>query len=159
MSPQTRSTYLPSSENSAEVEAFALLVSQLRQVTPQLPCLLGPDGRTHAIPASAFDALVKVTEALSAGQGVSVMPTDTQLTTQQAADFLGISRPTLVKLLERGDIPFQKVGRHRRVMLRDLRDFDESSRVERHASLEEISREGHLSGALLGTAGTPPRMR
>lgn len=159
MSTQTRRTYLPTSENSAEVAEFALLVSQLKRDAPQLPCLLGPDGKEHPIPESAFEVLVQVTAALSAGQGVSVMPTDTQLTTQQAADYLGISRPTLVRLLEDGEIPFRKVGRHRRVMLLDLREYDEHSRVDRRAALDEISREAHMAGAVRGTAGAPPRTR
>ena len=52
-----------------------------------------------------------------------VAPYDTTLTTQDAADYLGVSRPTLVKLLEQGDIPFTRIGRHRRVTLSDLQHY------------------------------------
>ena len=60
------------------------------------------------------EALLQVAEQLSKGKAVLVAPCDTRLTTQDAADMLGVSRPTLVKLLESGKIPFTKVGRHRR---------------------------------------------
>lgn len=62
------------------------------------------------------------------------------MTTQQAADFLGISRPTLVRLLEAGDIPFDKPGRHRRVKLEDLVDYQASARAGRRAALRELQR-------------------
>ncbi|MES2170634.1 MAG: helix-turn-helix domain-containing protein [Actinomycetota bacterium] len=62
------------------------------------------------------------------------------LTTQEAADFLGVSRPTLVKLLESGAIAHEKRGRHRRVTLRDLVEYQQQFRVERRARLSDIAR-------------------
>ena len=70
----------------------------------------------------------------------------TRAITQEAADYLGISRPTLVKLLEQRAIPFEKRGRHRRVTLRDLVDYQDRFRVERRRTLREIAREGQASG-------------
>ena len=63
------------------------------------------------------------------------------MTTQQAADFLGISRPTLVRLLEAGDIAFDKPGRHRRVRLEDLVAYQANFRAERRAALRELQRD------------------
>ena len=62
------------------------------------------------------------------------------MTTQQAADFLGVSRPTLIKYLEDGTIPFDKRGRHRRVLLRDVVAFQEAFRVDRKAALRDMAR-------------------
>ena len=73
--------------------------------------------------------LMTVADQLSRNKAVFVAPYDTRLTTQDAADFLGVSRPTVVKLLENGEIPFEKVGRHRRVRLVDLQRYAS----ERHA--------------------------
>ena len=78
--------------------------------------LVGADGEHVVIPESMFPVLRQVAEALAQGMGVTVAPLNAMLTTQEAADFLGISRPTLVRVLERGEIPFQKPGRHRYVL-------------------------------------------
>ena len=69
-----------------------------------------------------------------------------QLTTQQAADHLGISRPTLVKLLEQGEIPFTKVGRHRRMTLEDAMAYEQSSRQSRREALRELTEQASADG-------------
>lgn len=144
-------TYVPTLENSAEVEDFARIVGSLKSPEVSAPKLVGPDGTETAIPHDIFDALVYVAEALSAGKGVTVAPTDSQLTTQQAADYLGISRPTLIKLLESGQIPFTTVGRHRRVLLADIAAYDQESRAERRAALAEMSRDAMADGLFEST--------
>ncbi|WP_460541213.1 helix-turn-helix domain-containing protein [Glycomyces halotolerans] len=68
------------------------------------------------------------------------------LTTQEAADLLNISRPTLVRLLEDGEIPYSRRGRHRRVLLRDVLTYQEQSRMERRAGLGEMVSEGEDAG-------------
>lgn len=72
------------------------------------------------IPMSAIRLLGEIVNQLARGNAFSLMPIGYQLTTQQAADLLNVSRPYLVKLLEQGEIPFQKVGRHRRILHEDL---------------------------------------
>jgi len=118
-----------------------------------MPRLVGSDGTQKEIPEELFAALLQIAEALAAGQGVTVMPTDSRLTTQQAADYLGYSRPTLVKLLEEGSIPFSKVGRHRRVMLRDLIAYEEKARTDRRTALDELAREAAADGSLFRAPG------
>lgn len=78
--------------------------------------------------------------------GVTVAPMNAMLTTQEAADYLGVARPTLVRILERGDIPMEKPGRHRYVRLRDLVDYQERLREERRAALEEMVADGLYDG-------------
>jgi excisionase family DNA binding protein len=82
--------------------------------------LVDPEGNGVALPAPVYDVLVQAVEALRAGRAVAVAPLAQRLTTQEAADLLGVSRPTLVKLLESGTIPYEQPGRHRRVRLADL---------------------------------------
>jgi excisionase family DNA binding protein len=78
--------------------------------------------------------------ALAAGQAVTVSFHRDTLTTQEAADVLGVSRPTLVRLLEDGEIPYEQPGRHRRVQLQDVLDFQERRRHSAPYRVERPSR-------------------
>jgi len=98
-------------------------------------------------------------EAMRSGLAVSVIPQTARLTTQQAADYLEISRPTLVRLLERGDIPMTKPGRHRYVQLQDLVAYRDAMRVRRREILDEMARDAEAAGLYEATDGLPPRMR
>ena len=91
-----------------------------------------------------------MTNALAAGQGITVVPQGMTMTTQQAADFLGISRPTLVRLLETGEMPFEQPGRHRRVRLEDLIAYQSASRLERQGALRELRRANLDAGLQVG---------
>ncbi|WP_181436284.1 helix-turn-helix domain-containing protein [Curtobacterium sp. MCBD17_008] len=102
--------------------------------------LRAPDGSMRSIPEEIFEVLEQVADALASGSGVTVAPNDVQMTTQQAADFRGVPRPTLIKYLEDGTIPFDKRGRHRRVFLRDIVAFQEEFRVSRKAALRDMAR-------------------
>lgn len=73
-------------------------------------------------------------------------PLEAELTTQQAADFLNVSRPFLVGLLEKNEIAYRKVGAHRRVRYADLLDFEKRSRISREDALDEIAREAERLG-------------
>lgn len=87
------------------------------------------------------DVLLVVAETLSKGRAVTVAPYDTSLTTQQAADMLGVSRPTLVKLLEEGRMAYRKVGRHRRIMLADVQEYAKGRHAEALARFDALSSE------------------
>lgn len=100
--------------------------------------LRSPEGRSTPIPAEVYDILGEVVEALARGQAITVAPHDQTLTTQHAADLLGISRPTLVKILERGEIPHTQPGRHRRVKLADVLDFRQQRQEATERGLDEI---------------------
>lgn len=83
--------------------------------------------------------LVGVTE-LAGGQRISVVPADEEVTSQAAADLLGVSRPHLVKLLRGGEIPYRKVGNRHRVRMSDVLTYKQARDVERRAALERLTR-------------------
>ncbi|MGO4922840.1 helix-turn-helix domain-containing protein [Bifidobacterium choerinum] len=104
-----------------------------------LPLLKIPGEEDRPLTPELARILLRVAELLSGGKAVYMVEYDTQLTTQEAADLLGVSRPTLVKLLEDGHIPFTKVGRHRRVMLDDLQKYAAQRHQEHIAMFDELA--------------------
>jgi excisionase family DNA binding protein len=113
--------------------------------------LLGSDGEQVPLPAEVYRVLRQVIEVMREGKAATVAPQRLLLTTQEAADFLGVSRPTLVKLLEDGAIPFEQPNRHRRVRLQDLMDFQARRRAERRATLNELTEEASELGLYDGS--------
>lgn len=106
-------------------------------------------GRTDevlVVPRAAVQLFASVLAYMAEGKGVSVMPMHTMLTTQQAADLLNVSRPYVVGLLERGEIPFEKVGRHRRVRLDDLLAYQRVSTARQRSAADELSTLGQELG-------------
>lgn len=83
--------------------------------------------------------LLRVVDAMQKGLSVTVSPTSQTLTSQQAADLLGISRPTLIKALDEGKLPFARSGTHRRLALTDVLDYREKRRREQYAAIEALS--------------------
>lgn len=102
---------------------------------PGQTMLVGPDGKQVPIPAELFQVLEEAANVLALGDGISILPYSAKLTTQEAADFLGMSRPTFVKILQSGAIPFEMAGRHRRVTLRDVVDYQDRAQSERLVAL------------------------
>ena len=100
--------------------------------------LLGPNGEHLVLPPEVFEVLRDLVDAMAQGQAVMVVPVHQRLTTQEAADLLGVSRPTVVKLLESGEIPFEQPGRHRRVRLADVLAYRERASNERRAALDRM---------------------
>lgn len=98
------------------------------------------------LPARAVELIFRLLEAMSQRVPVSVIPHGAELTTQQAADYLNVSRPYLIGLLDRGEINHRMVGRHRRIRFSDLLDFEERSRTERKMALEKMAAEAKRLG-------------
>lgn len=93
-------------------------------------------GERVEIPHEVYRVLRQVIEAMNQGLAVTVAPQSQTLTTQQAADLLGVSRPTVIKLLDGGKIPFERNGSHRRILLQNLLTYREQRRAEQYAALD-----------------------
>ena len=93
------------------------------------------------IPVSAFKFLNTILEHMAQGKAVSIIPSGAEITTQQAAEMLNVSRPHVVKLLEEGELPFHKVGTHRRIKLKDLQKYRVSMEKEREEALTELAKQ------------------
>lgn len=101
--------------------------------------LVGPKGESIALPESVFYVLERIAEVLARGDSITVVPVGREVTTQQAADLLNVSRQYLVRLLDDGRIPFRKTGKHRRLRIEDVLEFRERRDKDRRAGLRELS--------------------
>lgn len=131
---------LPSSEHG-QVQALERLLQG-----GGVPALLSPAGERIELPGSVFQVLKEAVGFMSHGQTITLVPDNQAVTTQQAADMLGMSRPTLVKLLESGIVAYHRVGNQRRLILRDVREFAKKRDQKRLAALDRLSRDAFEAG-------------
>ena len=101
---------------------------------------------TVELPTSALQLLIDVLGELADGNAVKIVPIHAELTTQEAADLLNVSRPHLVKLLETDAIPFHRTGKHRRVKFEALMDYKEQRQAQSERALEELARQAQELG-------------
>ncbi|MGL4745379.1 MAG: helix-turn-helix domain-containing protein [Dermatophilaceae bacterium] len=153
-------TYLPEADAEAQIIDFAKALERAGgRAATTTPALIDADGRRTTIPAAMVDVLRQVAESLSHGLAVTVAPMNAMMTTQEAADFLGVSRPTLVRILDRGDLPMERPNRHRYVRLSDLITYQQRLRDERSEALDALARDAEDAGLYAATDGPPPPMR
>jgi excisionase family DNA binding protein len=126
----------PSSGDVAQLRSLVGILSGGVELS-----LVTPDGQTYKLSGELRNVLAHASMALSEGQAVTLEPRRAVLSTQEAADLLGVSRPTVVKLLESGDIEFTKPGRHRRVHLEDVLAYQQRIRERRRNELSAMSAE------------------
>jgi len=116
--------------------------------------LVHPDGKIRfPLPEPLFKVLFQAATTLIAGYQVIVAPVQHQLTTQEAADLINVSRTYLVRLLDEGKIASAKVGRHRRVAFGDLMDYKKNRMIERRQALENLIQESEELGLYDRPAG------
>jgi excisionase family DNA binding protein len=130
----------------ARPESLSGWVAALARTRGETAALIAPDGAHLELPPEVFEVLRHVILAMSQGLAITVAPQHTILTTSEAAHLLGISRPTLVRLLEAGEIPYEQPNRHRRVRLADLLAYQERTQRARAAGLDEMVRKGEEDG-------------
>lgn len=134
-------TYLPEDRSQlAAVHDFLAAHEQKHGSVPVARYLLvGADqGDEVELPEELHRVLVQVVQSLQAGLAVTVAPQTMRLTTQQAADLLGISRPTLVALVESGAIPFERQSSHRKLLLSDVLEYREKRKAAQYEALGAI---------------------
>ncbi len=103
------------------------------------PKLIGIDGEEMPLPDSIYQVLRQVTHLMAAGKAISLVPLDHYLSSQEAAELLNVSRPYLYTLLDQNQIPFIKVGTHRRIRFEDLMAYKQHRDSQRHQSLSELA--------------------
>lgn len=148
-------TYVATGSDEEVYRAFAQALTAVAETTQHRPALVAADGTEVPLPRELYDVLFQVTQALQAGMGVNVAPLNATFTTREAADYLGVSRPTVVRLLDAGEIPMSRPGRHRYVRLVDLIAYAERVRRTRTKALDEMARDADAAG-LYDVLDTPP---
>src|SRR2546430_425207 len=133
----SQTTLEPSLPSEAETilakETSRVLAARIREGEPlqlRISDDPSPEG-TFNLPASALRLLVRILEEMARGNAVTLIPVHAELTTQEAADMLNVSRPSLIQLLEEGKIDYRKVGTHRRVRFEALMKYKRRADAER----------------------------
>lgn len=154
MSLVNERTYLPSDLVDTELaqlfEEFEQMLADPVNSTlsrrAARPMLVTGDGEQVPLPRQFVEILQQVAEAMHQGLAVSVVPRDMVLSTQAAADMLGISRPTFVRMLEAGKIPFTQANRHRRVLLQDVLIYQARQRRLADEALDDLVADAQMAG-------------
>ncbi|MEE3623272.1 helix-turn-helix domain-containing protein [Nitrospirillum sp. BR 11752] len=128
-------TIVPSDEDTKLATESSRILS--RHVDRELRVQLD-DGQALPLPRALRELITHLLVEISQGNAVTVIPVHAEMTTQEAADFLNVSRPHLVKLLETGHLPHHKVGTHRRVRFADLKAFKQRQAEARSKALDEL---------------------
>ena len=124
------------------------LVSRLYRALLQggSAALIGPDGARIDLPSSVHEVLIRVVENMQEGKAVAVLPLMEELSTQAAADLLGVSRQFFVRECEAHKLPFHYTGTHRRVLLKDLLDYSRRREQARRQSIVRLARQSEELG-------------
>ena len=141
----------PTPEATEEAKAALRAFSGLpRRRTSSRAIQVRPDGDgrpiSATVPREAFELFLEILGQMANGNAVTIVPIHAELTTQQAADLLNVSRPFLIGLLDEGKIPSRRVGSHRRVKAADLVGYQQRDEAERKKVLDELTFEAEKQG-------------
>ena len=129
---------LPTNAEAHLAKDAARLLASFPSTPLRLRTLDGPQENTLILPATAVRLLARILNEMAHGNAVTLTPVQSELTTQEAAGLLNISRPTVIQLLDRNEIAFRLVGTHRRIRLDSLMQFKRRADADRLAALEEL---------------------
>jgi excisionase family DNA binding protein len=135
-------TYLPEEqEQMATIASFLEAHHSKTGETPERRYFLAGAGEHDQIevPEALHKVLVQAVAALQAGRAVTISPTMPNLTTQQVADLLGVSRPTVVRLIDQGDLASERIGNRRKVLLKDALAYRDARRQRQYQAIAETS--------------------
>ena len=138
-----RNPYIPTEfEAQLSQESSRILASHIPHQRSTIELKVIEDDKSEqkvVIPAAAFHLLVDILSQMSQGNAVTLIPIHAELTTQEAADILNVSRPFLIKLIETGEIICRKVGRHRRIRFEDLMSYKQRIDSDHTQALDELA--------------------
>lgn len=137
MATTLKQPMLPSDSEISQAQASLKLLKQDR--SDKHFAIGSPSGLKVPLSEAAFNLLLNVLTEMSRGNAVLVVPINAELTTQEAADLLNVSRPYLVRLLDQQKIPFHMVGRHRRILFKDVMHYRQQSKRSRFKAMQELS--------------------
>ncbi len=139
--PPLPSTLPSEADISVAKESSRLLESHLKKGAPMQLQILDGNAKqaTVKLPAPAVGLLLRILEEMARGNAVTIVPIHAELTTQEAADLLNISRPSLIQLLDEGRIVYRRVGTHRRVRFESLMQYKRQADSARRAALAELA--------------------
>jgi excisionase family DNA binding protein len=108
--------------------------------------LVGPNNSRIELPHAIYETLLKVVDSLQQGKVIALVPMMEELSTQAAADMLGVSRQFLVRELEANKMHFHRAGSHRRIYLKDVLDYKKSREQDRRASIDRMAQKAEELG-------------
>ena len=126
-----------------ELREIVEIYAKLQEVESKL---VGPDGKTEALPNNLYSFLLRLLADLRAGHAVTILQSRHELTSIEASKILGMSRQYLVQLLERGELPFHYVGTHRRLFVRDVMAYKAARDLVRHRTLDDLAKREFSQG-------------
>ena len=139
---------LPAADDVAQAQEAARVLARFVAEAPKAQLSIEDSGhRVHAVlPRAAVQLLQGILREMSQGHALTLIPVHAELTTQQAADLLNVSRPYLVSLLESGTIPYRKIGTRRRVLFEHLMTYKKVEDAKRLEALNELTRQAQELG-------------
>ncbi|KAB7627600.1 helix-turn-helix domain-containing protein [Alkalilimnicola sp. S0819] len=138
---------LPNDETTALARASATELSKLLARRPEAErARVQLDGTDLVLPRHALVLLRDTLAQMAQGNAVTIVPTHAELTTQEAAGILNVSRPHLVKLLEQGELPYTRVGTHRRIRYEDLMAYQQERQRRSEQAMDELAAQAQELG-------------
>ncbi len=148
MSPSNNVVQLPTDQEVEEAKLSSRTLSKYADADRVQLSIKGSNNQSDelVLPGHALQLLLDVLSEMSRGNAIGIMPIHAELSTQDAANILNVSRPFLVGLLEKGEIDFHKVGTHRRVLAKDVIAYKQQIDAKRVSALDKLTEESQRLG-------------